>query len=539
MNLNFLKNHQPSSIFWPLSLAGLVIAIGATKIANFDIWWHLKTGEVITQTMRIPRFDIFSYTATGNPWMNHEWLFQVLAWNIYDPFGLAAFTLFKLLGTIGIAIVTFKNFDILTRSKSAALWGTAIVLIAIADRVMARPFLITLFLIALFFLQLNRFLSGRRRLLWELPLLTVLWINLHAGGLLSPQIVVAFAIGESLQSIVVEKFGWTAPAPLCRESRRHLWLIGLLCIAACAITPHGIQTFTFPFTHMKMDNIMSFTQEWLPVWDPRLDGIVSQIIFRAILVLMPISYIIGRRTVRLSHLMLSIVTALLIMKGKRFTPDFIVINLPLIFFNFREAARRVPLTPGAENLRRWGSVLTIAMLSALLLREGIPATVHGGTAGQLGIGTTSTFAPVQMVEFLDENDIHGNVFNEMGLGSYLLFKRWPSDAVFIDGRTPVYGDDFFEEYTNSLRNSRSFEEFDQRYKFDYLLFNSYQAWNLRHMHVYFWQNPAWRLVFAGCSGFIYLRDIPRFREKIRYLELKENPLIEEMKRQGEFGKNIY
>ena len=60
---------------------------------NFDDadgWWHLKTGQYIVETRSIPRTDIYSATKSGNEWVTHEWLAQVLMFGLYriGGFGL-------------------------------------------------------------------------------------------------------------------------------------------------------------------------------------------------------------------------------------------------------------------------------------------------------------------------------------------------------------------------------------------------------------------------------------------------------------------
>jgi hypothetical protein len=65
------------------------IVIGFTKISDHDVWWHLKTGEIILQT-GIPHTDIFSFTALGNQWVTHEWLAEVVLYFIYKLGGLTA-----------------------------------------------------------------------------------------------------------------------------------------------------------------------------------------------------------------------------------------------------------------------------------------------------------------------------------------------------------------------------------------------------------------------------------------------------------------
>jgi hypothetical protein len=331
----------------------------------------------------------------------------------------------------------------------------------------------------------------------------------------------------------MRKFGIETPSVMTKEARRHMWLIGAACVAACVVSPHGIDNLLFPFSHLKMEAILLNTQEWLPALDPRLDGIYSQILFRIILVLTLASYILGARQAKLSHLMLTAIAGLLVLNGKRFTPDFVILNVPIMFFNLRQLAAKVSLTPGADSLRAWGNLLTVAILGALLMRTGIPATTKGGVAGEMGIGTTDRYAPVAMIDFLDRNGISGKVLNDMGLGGFLIFTRWPAEKVFIDGRTPIYGDDVYREFVDAMRTSQNFDELDRKYSFDYIVFKGDQIWDLRFFHKYLWHHPNWRLVYATHEGFVYVRNIPKFGKVIEMHSVKVNPLIVEMERAGE------
>ncbi|MFA4875582.1 MAG: hypothetical protein WC690_09625, partial [bacterium] len=117
-------------------------------------------------------------------------------------------------------------------------------------------------------------------------------------------------------------------------------------------------------------------------------------------------------------------------------------------------------------------------------------------------------------------------FNEMSSGAYLIFRRWPGERVFIDGRTPVYGDQFYKEVVEVLRNARNFEDLDRRYRFDYLVFTTGSALREEDFQRYLWQNREWKLVYSNIDGVVYLRDEPKFRDLIRKLELKHNPIIE-------------
>lgn len=511
----------PSPIIMAAALLGLIIAIGATRIANFDIWWHLKTGSLIWEMKSIPSHDPFSYTASGAPWFNHEWLFELIAWFIYSKWGLAALTMLKLAATAGIAYVSFRSIVLLTSSPSVALWGTVLLLWSLADRIMARPFIITLLFTGIFCLQLHRFAAGRKRSLWEFVPLTLIWVNCHGGGLMAPMIVLAYALGESIQ---VRLHG---PEPIPAGRRRHLWIVGLITLAACAVTPLGPMALLFPLKHFQMGTILSRTQEWLPILDPRLDLLMSQIILRVTLAATLISYIINRRGARMSHLLLTTLTCLMVLKGQRFGSHFMIVNLPIMFFNLKACFMRLKASPMAS----WVQLIAVATLSLCAVTFGVPLVVKGEWSKRMGFGAMVQFAPAPMVNFLDEHKIGGRVFNDMAIGGYLIFRRWPQERVFIDGRTPVYGDEFYRRYIEAFHLAHHFEKLNREYRFDYLVFKAKDAWELRHVHKYLWKHPKWRLVYMNCDGIVYLRQGPRFSELIKELELNRNPLMEEIEKE--------
>jgi hypothetical protein len=72
---------------FPAMLAGLLVALAALTIRSRfddpDMWWHLKMGEIIWTTHRIPTTDIFSYTTGHHAYTAHEWLSQVFIYSAY------------------------------------------------------------------------------------------------------------------------------------------------------------------------------------------------------------------------------------------------------------------------------------------------------------------------------------------------------------------------------------------------------------------------------------------------------------------------
>src|SRR5215211_1914720 len=48
-----------------------------------DLWWQLKTGELIWTTGRVPHSDVFSHTSAGHPWQVQEWLSELIFYGLY------------------------------------------------------------------------------------------------------------------------------------------------------------------------------------------------------------------------------------------------------------------------------------------------------------------------------------------------------------------------------------------------------------------------------------------------------------------------
>src|SRR5258708_7508480 len=71
-------------LFWSL-LAG---PLSNRPLADPDIGWHIRTGELILATHSLPRTDPFSSTMQGQPWFAWEWLYDILLGILHRACGL-------------------------------------------------------------------------------------------------------------------------------------------------------------------------------------------------------------------------------------------------------------------------------------------------------------------------------------------------------------------------------------------------------------------------------------------------------------------
>jgi hypothetical protein len=68
--------------------SALVFEVALQPLWHDDIFWHLRTGEIVAHTGKVPRVDSFTHTVQGEPWTSHEWGFALLLYTVYRSFGL-------------------------------------------------------------------------------------------------------------------------------------------------------------------------------------------------------------------------------------------------------------------------------------------------------------------------------------------------------------------------------------------------------------------------------------------------------------------
>lgn len=115
------------------------------------------------------------------------------------------------------------------------------------------------------------------------------------------------------------------------------------------------------------------------------------------------------------------------------------------------------------------------------------------------------------VDFLQQNRISGPIFNNFDIGSYLAYRLYPQEKVFVDGRPEAYPASFFKNYYIPIQQNKNlFQQADSKYHFN-VIFISYTdatPWNqhfLRDINA----NPKWRLVYPDPLIVIYINNSPQ------------------------------
>ena len=224
--------------FIAAELAVIVAAVACFSAAQSDTYWHLAAGRAMSQTGRVMLTDEFSHTNFGAPWLNYEWLSQVIFYHVHRVGGMPLLTALCAVLALGSCILAWK----LVRGPVAdrALL-VVIALPLVTPGWSLRPQAFTMFLLV----AVVHLVVRERFLL--LPPLFCLWANLHGAVALGLVVLVADFVAAA-----VSRRGW-----------RRRAVFGLLSFGATLLTPLGLSLWPEVWRSVSRSSVNRIT-EWMP-----------------------------------------------------------------------------------------------------------------------------------------------------------------------------------------------------------------------------------------------------------------------------------
>jgi hypothetical protein len=304
------------------------------------------------------------------------------------------------------------------------------------------------FFSALFLALLYRARAGHARLLFALPALMIVWGNLHGGHAIGFLFMLAFGVGEAMNSLI-------SPVQRAPGFLPRLALAFVLCAAALLISPYGLQNALVPFQTVGMDALRAFIQEWN---SPNFQGRETWPFIGLILALLAAAWASRAPLDGVGFLLVGGTLFLALLYGRNIAV-FAVACAPLLSHLADEGLRvrgwaLQPRRPTPRQARLNLVLLGIVWAAVAVYALGViaPRTVEEARARLL---------PVQAVAALRESGAPGTLFNSYNWGGYLILFA-PEYPVFIDGRTDLYGD-FLYTYLDTATARADWRAIFQRY----------------------------------------------------------------------------
>lgn len=444
----------------------------ALELIDPDFFWHLKTGHYLIDNQSIPEKDIFSYTYADQPWVLHEWLFQLLLAYIDDVSGELGIKIMVALLVSSLLIIIYVAINGILKRPVIALGIAVLTLIFISSAIAPRPQLFTFIFFAIYLRLLIGFkYSDENRGIFFFPPLMLLWVNSHGGYSIGLILLVLFSICEWVKYVAQENRDEINRHRLSRFSL----LVGITFVSSL-LNPYFIDHWFYPFHVMSLKTAITHITEWQsPNFHQPAHKIYLVLVFLFFLstiyqqrkadlteIAIPIFFItlgfISIRHIPLAAITLAIFSAITVVNRPfaGIMPSHWITFCETRTFQLKQKNKDLGDT---EYIINW-ILLGIVVCGFIFYRPVIETN---------SVNKPVAHVPDKAVEFILDNEISGRMFNHYNFGGYLIARLHPEQKVFIDGRADMYGDDFFREFLEITGGHKNWEKLFDKHRIDYVL----------------------------------------------------------------------
>jgi hypothetical protein len=454
-------------LFWSL-LAG---PLSSRPLADADIGWHIRTGELILATHSVPRTDPFSSTMQGQPWFAWEWLYDGLLGILHRAAGLngVVWLCALLVASIFVMLLQF----LLEKGTGLPL---AVVLMLLAEgaatiHLYARPHLASWFFSLLWFVALERWEqpTAPRWLRWFFPVSMVLWVNLHAGWIFGLALLGLYTVVALIESLRTAD-----PFSRIRTWKRVHTLSWVVVCSTLAtfVNPYGWRIHAHIYHYLGdrylMDRIEEFQSPDFHGWAQRCFG--------TLVLLTLVAFARKRHALPLRHLLIALLAVYTGMYSSRNLPVSSMLLAwiagPILWESFVSLAGR----PGCWAwVRRWAGRISsfsdrmgaqelqlrghrwplVAVIVALAI------CIQGGRLGSRQV-MQAHFNPLKLpvaaVGTLEHEWSAEPVFSSDAWGGYLIYRLYPVRKVVLDDRHDLYGSGQIRQYLILVQGEPGWEK---------------------------------------------------------------------------------
>ncbi len=405
-----------------------------------DFWWHINTGKYIVEHGSLPDKDLFVFTPMGKDMkaniatLKGYWLAQIVLYEVWKIGGVTGTIVFRVI-LLALTLWMVWRF---TRGGSTYLRLAGLLL---AGNTLfyftgERPQIFVFPLTILLLMILQAYIEKRSKAIFLLPVVTLLWTNLHRSSLFAVVIILIYVTG----SLVHLRQTFDDNISLDRRRKAIFTLVCLFSVATVFASPVGFD---------KIKDLNVFQRS---VWTGGTIEFLSPFVlfslyhklypvYMACLLIAVAVLLTNIRRTPLAAALCVIATLVLSLTGARYMV-FLALTVPLLF--------RLP------QIRLNKYVQKAAVLIAL-----VPVVLNMSYFRPFNFSIRETY-PLKSVSILKEKSPK-RVFAYLewgGFAGYFL----PGARVFIDGK--ILSEGVLAQYEATLEGTEAMGQKEWKYNLD-------------------------------------------------------------------------
>lgn len=418
-----------------------------------DVWWHMRNAQYLVQHHLLPRQDMYSFTASGQPWINTEWLSELPFYFAYRSFGISGLKAltFVLPSTMILLLLylCFQESHNFKASITACAFASFLAKVSYGPRTILFGYIFLVLLLII----LQRFRIRGTGPLWLVPFLFCIWANTHGSWAIG--LILFFVMGAA--GLVGGSWGRIESTRWTPSQMRQLGLTGAASVAALFVNPFGWRLVYYPFDLAFRQKLnIAHVAEWVAL---DFQDVRGKFVFVLIVGLL-LAALLRKSKWNLGEILILLFSLHTALTHIRFLVLLGIVAAPL-------AVKLLDFFPPYHpelDTPRVNTVVILAMVGLTVvfwpnkakIQESIAETYPGGA-----------------ISYWKVHSAQGNVLNFYLWGGYLEWND-PEIKVFVDSRVDIFEyAGVLQDYLQLLGSDTLVRQLDpimQKYNIRYVLF---------------------------------------------------------------------
>ncbi|MFN3551223.1 MAG: hypothetical protein ACK4WJ_05405 [Endomicrobiia bacterium] len=482
------------------------LSLPEINLTNSDIGRHLKNGEVIIKNFSVPKTNLYSYTYPDFTFYNHHWLSGVIFYLVNKISGFKGLSIF-------FSIITFFTFLFFLKAVEKEInsfWLLGVIFLLtiplICVRKEIRPEIFSYFFSSVYFFILYKFLYEEKNFLYFLPILQIIWINLHIYFVVG-LVLIFFSLTELIVKYLRNKNN------NIKNKFYYLSFIFVLSILSCFINPYGIKGLLLPLNIFKNYGYKVFENQSVWFIDKVVKNYIPNLNYKILTFFVLLSWTIKIKfkkiDISIFNFLYFLFFTILSLFAIRNFAIFAYFSIPVLILNFKEL-----------KFTKNNYFLFFIAILYFLFSYRINSSTWNLSFNLVGLKKGNELA----AKFFQDNNLEGPILNNYDIGGYLIYYLFPKQKVFVDNRPEAYPEEFFKSiYIPMMEDETKWYAFEKIYNFNSIFF-------YRHDYTPFGQqflinrvfDPTWAVVFVDQDCIILLKRNEKNKKIIEKFEISKD-----------------